>query len=78
MSQPPEMLLPPAGPLRPTAVTVPATWTPEQALAVFELLDDLRETVWALCGCQLQARLQEQLQCGSVDDGDDPSDARSF
>jgi hypothetical protein len=78
MSQPPEMLLPLAGPLRPTAVAVPATWTPEQALAVFELLDDLRETVWALHGCQLQALLQEPLQYGSVDDGDDPCDARSF
>jgi hypothetical protein len=26
---------------------VPACWTPEQALAVVELLDDLRELIWA-------------------------------
>jgi hypothetical protein len=26
---------------------VPAYWTPEQALAVVELLDDLRELIWA-------------------------------
>ena len=27
--------------------TVPAYWTPEQAFAVVELLDDLRELIWA-------------------------------
>jgi hypothetical protein len=26
---------------------VPAYWTPEQALAVVQLLDDLRELIWA-------------------------------
>ena len=26
-----------------TTVVIPTTWTPEQALAVFELIDDLRE-----------------------------------
>jgi hypothetical protein len=26
---------------------IPAYWTPEQALAVVELLDDLRERIWA-------------------------------
>ncbi len=30
--------------LRPITVAIPATWTPEQALAVFDLLDDLRDT----------------------------------
>jgi len=28
-----------------TTIAIPTTWTPAQALAVFELLDDLRETV---------------------------------
>jgi hypothetical protein len=26
---------------------IPAYWTPEQALAVVELLDELRERIWA-------------------------------
>ena len=32
--------------LRPVTVEIPVTWTPEQALAVFELLDGLREKIW--------------------------------
>ena len=32
---------------------IPAYWTPEQALAVVELLDDLRELIWAHYGMQL-------------------------
>lgn len=31
----------------------PAYWTPEQALAVVELLDDLRELIWAHYDVQL-------------------------
>jgi hypothetical protein len=34
--------------LRPLTVGIPRTWTPEEALAVFELIDDLRDKVWAL------------------------------
>jgi hypothetical protein len=34
--------------LRPILVEIPATWTPEQALAVFELLDEIKEKIWAL------------------------------
>jgi hypothetical protein len=26
-----------------TTIVIPTTWTPEQALAVFELIDDLRD-----------------------------------
>ena len=31
--------------LRPVDVEIPATWTPEQALAVFELLDESRDKI---------------------------------
>jgi hypothetical protein len=31
--------------LRPLTVGIPRTWTPEEALAVFELIDDLRDKV---------------------------------
>src|SRR3954467_1627470 len=41
---------PAATPLWPTAVAIPILWTPEQALAVFELLDDLQEKIWTRYG----------------------------
>jgi len=43
------------------AVTiVPAHWSPEQALAVFELLDDLREQIWHHYQLHLLELLHEQ------------------
>jgi hypothetical protein len=41
-------------------ITLPPDWSPEQALAVFEILDDLRERVWAHYGRQIQQVLREQ------------------
>ncbi len=54
--------------LRPIPVEIPATWTPEQALAVFELLDEIKEKIWALYSCRLQDLLQEQQGSSSADD----------
>jgi hypothetical protein len=39
---------------------VPDDWTPEQALAVFELLDDLLAVVTDRYGAQLHELLREQ------------------
>ena len=39
---------------------VPAYWTPEQALAVVELLDDLRELIWAHYDVRLIDLIQTQ------------------
>jgi len=39
---------------------VNSNWTPEQALAVRELLDDMRERVWIHYGCVIESLLQEQ------------------
>lgn len=39
---------------------VPAYWTPEQALAVVELLDDLGELIWAHYGVQLIELVQAE------------------
>lgn len=36
----------PSGRPRGIAFLLPDDWTPEQALAVLELLDDLREVIW--------------------------------
>jgi hypothetical protein len=57
--------------LRPITVEVPVTWTPEQALAVFELLDELREKIWTRYGNQMQELMAEQQQCPDVGDSDD-------
>ncbi|RWI07342.1 MAG: hypothetical protein E5X43_03125 [Mesorhizobium sp.] len=35
-------------------------WTPEQALAVFELLNDLADSIWSHYGVKLQELIQEQ------------------
>ena len=69
MSNAPEQL--PAH-LRPITVEIPVTWTPEQALAVYELLDELRERIWEIYNFQLQDLLREQQQSPGPDDSDDP------
>jgi hypothetical protein len=50
---------------------IPAYWTPEQALAVFELLDDLREQIGAHYSVQLFEISREQHLLTSTDDADD-------
>ena len=65
--------------LRPIPVEIPATWTPEQALAVFEMLDEIKEKIWALYSCRLQDLLQEQQQFAHDDNGSTTStDRRDF
>jgi hypothetical protein len=49
---------------------IPAYWTPEQALAVVELLEDLRDLIWSHYAAQL-----DSLEPGAS--SDDPDD-RSF
>ena len=43
-------------------MTLPTDWSPEQAVAAFEILDELRERVWARYGLQIQQVLRGQ-QC---------------
>ena len=42
------------------SITLPTHWSPEQAAAVFEILDDLREHVWARYGLQIQQVLRDE------------------
>ena len=42
------------------SITLPTHWSPEQAVAVFEILDELREHVWAHCGLQIQQVLRDE------------------
>ena len=44
--------------LRPIPVEIPATC--EQALAVFDLLDEIRDKIWSRYGSRLQGLVQEQ------------------
>jgi hypothetical protein len=52
---------------------IPACWTPEQALAVFELLDDLREKIGAHYSVQL-FEISRQQHLGASTDGDAADD----
>jgi hypothetical protein len=40
---------------------LPAHWSPEQALAVFECLQALREQLWAMYGTAVQQAWRDQL-----------------
>jgi hypothetical protein len=53
------MTPPPCKPIH-HPLRIPAYRTPEQALAVVELLDDLRELIWAHYGMQLIDEVREQ------------------
>ena len=55
--KPPEL---PSGLRQGIPFLLPAHWSPEQALAVFELLDDLREQIWHHYQLQLLELLHEQ------------------
>ena len=57
--------------LRRLDVEIPVTWTPEQALAVFELLDEIRDKIWSRYGVRLQDLLQEQQTSSAVDHRND-------
>lgn len=50
----------PSGRRRGLPFVVPDDWTPEQALAVFELLEDLLAVVTDFYGAQLHDLLHEQ------------------
>ena len=54
--------------------TLPAHWTPEQALAVFECLQVLREQLWAIYGSAVQQAWREQLEPQSPPPSLDPDD----
>ena len=61
---------------------IPAYWTPEQALAVVELLEDLRDLIWSHYAAQLHEEYRELYRepSDSFEPGassDDPDD-RSF
>ena len=57
------------------SITLPTHWTPEQAVAVFEILDELREHVWARYGLRIQQVLRgERSTAITPADGIDEAD----
>ena len=52
------------------SITLPTHWSPDQAVAVFEILDKLRERVWAQYGLQIQQVLRGE-RCTAVRAADD-------
>ena len=60
--------------LRPVTVEISRFWPPEVALAVFELIDDLRDKILALHGDRISDLLREHrgyVDPGAHGDGDD-------
>lgn len=62
------------------SVLIPAAWTPEQALAVLELLNDLRDALCAIHGDRIQDMLQQEQGFLARDSqsGEPDRDNRSF
>jgi len=55
--------------MTPLTLTIPNDWTPEQALAAYELVDTLREAIWSRYELQLIEQMQqERLSTFPVDD----------
>jgi hypothetical protein len=61
------------------SITLPTHWSPEQAVAVFEILDELREHVWTRYGLQIQQVLRDERSTAvpaahdiDIDEGDAP------
>ena len=61
------------------SIALPTHWSPEQAVAVFEILDELREHVWARYGLQIQQLLRNERSTAApaahnidIDEGDVP------
>lgn len=62
----------------PRPLAIPAHWTPEQAQAVVELLDDLRERIVAHYQLQLFDLYREQQGAGVIEQPDAADDDLPF
>jgi len=58
------------------SLQIPTYWTPDQAFAVFELIDDLRDAIWQYYEMQLIDEFSDQLKSAVVNctekEPDDP------
>jgi len=60
------------------ALQIPTYWTPEQAFAVFELVDEMRDAIWRCYGIQLLDQYRDQLQPTIADRADNDPDNPPF
>jgi hypothetical protein len=65
-------------PLLTVPFAIPAYWTPEQALAVFELLDELRDAIAARYADQLFEHARDIYQHHPVDNQEPEGDDDPF
>jgi hypothetical protein len=65
----------PSGLQRGIPFIIPDEWSPEQALAVVELLDDLRHIIWERYQLQLFELLREQHCTHIASDSDSTQDS---
>ena len=45
---------------------IPTYWTPEQALAVYELIDSLRDKVWLVYSLDIQKEVLAKINSGTA------------
>jgi len=57
---------------------IPDHWTPEQALAVYELLDDLRELILSRYDLQIMDAVREECALSAPPDPSGPASDRDF
>jgi hypothetical protein len=63
--------------LKPVLLEIPDHWTPETALAVFELINDLRDQIWSRYATNIQDELRRQLSPADTD-ANDAAPAQDF
>lgn len=68
---------PPGLPLT-IALQIPTDWTSEQALAIFDLVTDLRDAIWQCYGVQLLEQYRDQFQPAPLDRPGKPRDDPPF
>ncbi len=51
---------PPSGITQGLALLIDPNWSPEQAMAVIDLLDDLRDRIWSHYEIALQQKLRDE------------------
>lgn len=63
----------PSGLLRGLELLIDPNWSPDQALAVIELLDDLRDRIWSHYDIALLDKIREErVTCSDVETTDPP------
>lgn len=60
------------------SLQIPTYWTPQQAFAVFELIDDLRDVIWQCYNIQLIDEFRDQLKPDLVNCSDKEPDDPIF